>query len=100
MIRGVGTDGHAPQALVLTDGSQIALEGADEEGGRIAWSRGAEEAVSPEGITVGEALALAGEEHREYVVTRTRAEVAWLNLVAEWYREQAERLSIDLAGAY
>jgi hypothetical protein len=98
--RGTKLRGTAPKALLLNDGSRLALEGDDADGGTIAWKRAGDEAVSPEGITVAEALDLAGEEHRDYVATRTRAEAAWLRMVSDWYREQADRLSVDLAGAY
>jgi len=39
---------------------------------------------------------IAGEEHAEYVRVRTRAEVAWLRLVAEWFDAEAKRLDRDL----
>ena len=31
--------------------------------------------------------------------TRTRAEVAWLRVVSEWFDQQAERLDSELANA-
>ena len=36
----------------------------------------------------------------EYVRVRTRAEVAWLRVVAEWFEQQAARLDRELASAH
>jgi hypothetical protein len=51
------------------------------------------------GISVPAALAGAGEERAEHVRVRTRAEVAWLRLVSEWFDQEAERLDRELAAA-
>jgi hypothetical protein len=40
------------------------------------------------------------QEHREYVAAPTQADREWLAMVRLAYREQADRLSIDLGGAY
>jgi hypothetical protein len=95
-VRGVKVGGRQPKALLLNDGSRLSLEDGDSAG-RAEWTRVGDEA---EEISVAEAIRLAGDDHAGYVTTRTRAEVEWLRLVADWYREQAERLSVDLAGAY
>ncbi len=98
-IHGVQVGGREPKALMLSDGTRLALEDDESPGGRVEWTRhdGTEDG---EEVSVTEALNLAGENHAEYVTVRTRAEIEWLNLVSEWYREQAERLSLDLAAAY
>ena len=97
-ISGVGVGGRSPKALLLNDGSRLALEEDDTPRGHFKWTRVAEDGAEP--VSVVEAVELAGDEHADYVAVRTRAEVEWLNVVSEWYREQAERLSVDLAGAY
>ncbi|MEK6277074.1 MAG: hypothetical protein AABM29_03565 [Actinomycetota bacterium] len=47
-------------------------------------------------VSVAEDMDLAGDEFIEYVRVRTRAEVEWLRLLAEWCQEQAERITADL----
>jgi hypothetical protein len=93
-IQGIRVGGGQPKSLMLNDGSRLAL--AEHHGGRAEWTRVGDDA---EEISVAEAIELAGDDHAGYVTTRTRAEVEWLRLVAEWYREQADRLALDLAGA-
>lgn len=98
-VTGVKVGGRTPKALLLNDGTRLALEEDDAPQGQLRWTRvGDDERSEP--LSVAEAAELAGDEHAEYVAVRTRAEVAWLNVVAEWYREQADRLAVDLAGAY
>jgi hypothetical protein len=97
-VRGLQVGGREPKALLLTDGTRLALEEDSAPGGRVEWTRIDDEASRE--LTVAEAMELAGEDHAGYVKVRTRAEVEWLNVVAEWYREQADRLAVDLAGAY
>ena len=50
-------------------------------------------------MSVSDAIALAGDEYAGYVTVRTRAEVEWLRTVADWYRQQADRLQGELAEA-
>ena len=97
-VAGVKLGGRTPKALLLSDGTRLALEENETPRGELRWTRIGEQGSEP--LSVNEAAELAGDEHAEYVEVRTRAEVAWLNVVAEWYREQAERLALDLAGAY
>ena len=97
-IEGVKVGGRQPKALLLNDGTRLALEEDDTPRGHFKWTRVGEDGNEP--ISVSEAIELAGDDHADYVTVRTRAEVEWLNIVAEWYRDQAERLSVDLARAY
>jgi hypothetical protein len=97
-VRGLQVGGREPKALLLSDGTRLALEEDGAPGGRIEWTRIDDETAKE--MTVAEAMELAGEDHAGYVKTRTRAEVEWLKVVADWYREQADRLALDLAGAY
>lgn len=99
-ISGVKVGGRNPKALLLSDGTRLALEDAENASGRSEWTRVGESNGNAEEISVAEAMRLAGDDHAAYITVRTRAEVEWLNLVAEWYREQAEELSDDLAAAH
>ncbi|MGZ5309969.1 MAG: hypothetical protein ACXWDQ_05920 [Solirubrobacterales bacterium] len=98
-VTGVKVGGRTPKALLLNDGTRLALEDADNPRGESRWTRVGDDDRS-EALSVAEAAELAGDRHTDYVAVRTRAEVEWLHIVAEWYREQADRLAIDLAGAY
>jgi hypothetical protein len=93
-IEGVRVGGRQPKALLLSDGTRLALE-EEGPGGQPRWVRIGEEGPDA-ALSVEQALALAGAGHGDYVVTRTRAEVEWLRLVAEWFAQQAERLDTDL----
>jgi hypothetical protein len=97
--RGVRVGGRAPKALLLNDGTRLALEDEAGPGGRSNWTLVGEDGHDGPGISVAQALQIAGEEHAEYVRVRTRSEVAWLRVVSEWFEEQAERLDRDLATA-
>lgn len=55
--------------------------------------------LAGEQISVIDAITVAGEEHADYIRTRTRAEVAWLGILAEWCEDRAAQLSRDLEGA-
>jgi hypothetical protein len=55
--------------------------------------------LAGEQISVLDAITVAGEENADYVKTRTRAEVAWLWVLAEWCEDRANALSRDLDGA-
>ena len=96
---GVQVGGREPKALLLSDGSRLALEEDIGPGGRAEWTLVGDDGEGTDGITVGDAVRIAGEEHAEYVRVRTRAEVAWLRLVAEWFDAEAKRLDGDLASA-
>jgi hypothetical protein len=98
-VSGVQVGGREPKALLLNDGTRLALEEDGTPGGRVEWTRIGDDDAAKE-LSVAEALELAGSDHARYVKIRTRSEVEWLHIVAEWYREQADRLALDLAGAY
>src|SRR5687767_7644298 len=92
-LAGVQVGGREPKALLLSDGSRLALEEDAGPRGRADWTLVGAEGDDTDGLTVADAIGIAGEEYADYVKVRTRAEVAWLEVVSEWYREQAERLS-------
>lgn len=94
--RGIEVEGEQPQALLLSDGTRLALE---DESGPAHWSLLGDDGAADGGFTVGDAIGIAGEEHADYVRVRTRAEVEWLRIVAEWFDAQAERLDRELATA-
>jgi hypothetical protein len=96
-VRGVKVGGREPKALLLTDGTRLALESDGAPGGVAAWTRVGDEQGGE--LSVTDAMALAGEEYAEYVQVRTRAEAAWLELISEWYSVAADRLRGDLDGA-
>jgi len=93
-VRGVKVGGREPKALLLTDGTRLALESDGAPGGVASWTRVGDEEGQP--LSVTDAMALAGDEYAEYVQVRTRAEAAWLELISEWYQLAAERLRGDL----
>src|SRR5688500_10509163 len=97
-LRGVWTRGSDPQALVLSDGSRLRLEGALGHG-QADWQRtdGRDETAGQ--VSVPEAFELAGEAYSDYVAVRTRAEAEWLREVAEWCRTEAGRLDRGLIAA-
>ena len=93
-VRGIEVRGEEPKALLLSDGTRLALDSDGIPGENAAWTRvGGDRG---EELSVTDAMALAGEEYADYVQVRTRAEVAWLELIAEWYQLAAERLRGDL----
>ena len=92
-LRGRKLRGEDPQRLELSDGSRLMLDGRADQA-RIQWRRLGRRRSN---VTVGEALDLAGSEFGDYVAIRTRAEAAWLRAMADWYRDQAERLQRELA---
>jgi hypothetical protein len=98
-LQGVQLEGVEPKALLLNDGSKLALEDEAAPGGRSDWTLVAEDGHDRAGVSVAEAMRIAGEDHADYVRVRTRAEVAWLRVVSEWFEEQAERLDRDLVAA-
>jgi hypothetical protein len=97
---GVRIGGREPKALLLSDGTRLSLEEDIGPGGRADWTLvGDEAADGAEDLSVAEAMRLAGDDYAEYVRVRTRSEVAWLRLVAEWFDDQAKRLDRELAAA-
>jgi hypothetical protein len=97
--QGVQVGGREPKALLLSDGSRLALEDEAGPGGRSDWTLVGEDGAEGAGISVGDAFRIAGTDHADYVRVRTRAEVAWLRVVAEWFEDQAERLDRELTAA-
>jgi len=99
-VRGVDVRGTEPKQLELSDGSRLALETEPVQHGRVEWRRNdgdGEADGSP--LTLDEAIDLAGNDFASYVAVRTRAEAEWMRVVSEWYREQADALAHELAGA-
>lgn len=94
-LRGVWVRGEAPQELVLSDGSRLGLEPAEQ--GRVEWRHRDELASRAEPMTTSEAASLAGPGFAGYVAVRTRAEAQWLRAVAEWCDTEAGRLEAELA---
>jgi hypothetical protein len=94
-VRGLTLRGDEPKRLELSDGSRLALD-ATSDRDRSEWRRLGRRRSR---LSVAEAIALAGGEYAPYVTTRTRAEVEWLRAVADWYRQQADRLQGELAEA-
>jgi hypothetical protein len=97
-VRGLQVGGREPKALLLTDGSRLALED-DGPGGRADWMLLGDGGADDRELTVADAIRIAGEQHAEYVRIRTRSEVAWLRLVSEWFEQEARRLDSELAAA-
>jgi hypothetical protein len=94
-VQGVQVGGREPQALLLSDGTRLALE--DEgPGGRADWVLVGEGSTADRELTVADAMRLAGDRHAEYVRIRTRSEIAWLQLVSEWFDQEATRLDSEL----
>jgi hypothetical protein len=94
-VRGFALRGDEPQRLELSDGSRLMLDATSEEN-RSEWRRLGRRHSN---LSVSDAVDLAGDEYAGYVATRTRAEVEWLRAVADWYRQQADRLQGQLADA-
>jgi hypothetical protein len=94
---GVQVGGREPKALLLSDGSRLALE--DEgPGGRADWTV-VGDGVGERDVSVADAIQIAGERHADYVRIRTRSEIAWLRLVSEWFEDEARRLDSELRAA-
>jgi hypothetical protein len=94
--RGVWLRGEAPKELVLSDGSRLRLEPAEE--GRVAWRLNDELHGRQESLSVPEAERLAGD-FAGYVEVRTRTEAEWLRAVSDWCCTEAGRLESELATA-
>jgi hypothetical protein len=98
-LRGIQLGGREPKALLMNDGTRLSLEEDIGPGGRADWTLVGDEGVGADELSVGDALRVAGDEYADYVRIRTRAEIAWLRLVSEWFEDEAKRLDRDLADA-
>src|SRR3954463_9982598 len=96
-VQGLQVGGREPKALLMSDGSRLALED-DGPGGRADWMLLGDGAEARE-LSVADAVRVAGEQHADYVRIRTRSEVAWLRLVSEWFEQEARRLDGELTAA-
>jgi len=97
-VEGVQVGGREPKALLMSDGTRLALE--DEgPGGRADWMLLGEDGAGDRDLSVADAIRIAGDRHADYVRIRTRSEIAWLHLVSEWFEEEARRLDSDLTEA-
>ena len=94
---GVQVGGREPKALLLSDGSRLALE-EEGPGGRADWTVVGDGAGERD-VSVADAIQIAGERHADYVRIRTRSEIAWLRLVSEWFEDEARRLDSELRDA-
>jgi hypothetical protein len=94
-VKGLTLRGDEPKRLELSDGSRLALDATCDRD-RSEWRRLGRRRSR---LSVADAIALAGDEYAGYVTVRTRAEVEWLRAVADWYRQQADRLQGELAEA-
>ena len=94
---GVQVGGREPKALLLSDGSRLALE-EEGPGGRADWTVVGDGAGERD-VSVADAIQIAGERHADYVRIRTRSEIAWLRLVSEWFEDEARRLDSELCDA-
>jgi hypothetical protein len=95
---GVQIGGREPKALLLSDGSRLALE-EEGPGGRADWMVVGDGGAGERDVSVADAIQIAGERHADYVRIRTRSEIAWLRLVSEWFEEEARRLDRELRKA-
>ncbi|HEX5820231.1 MAG TPA: hypothetical protein VFY30_00540 [Solirubrobacterales bacterium] len=97
-LQGLQVGGREPKALLMTDGTRLALE--DEgPGGRADWMLLGDDGASERELSVADAIRVAGDQHADYVRIRTRSEVAWLRLVSEWFDKEARRLDGELSAA-
>ena len=90
-VQGLQVGGREPKALLMSDGTRLALED-DGPGGRADWmllgDDGAGDASSASPTRSGS----PATQHADYVRIRTRSEVAWLRLVSEWFEQEAAPL--------
>ncbi len=96
-VQGLQVGGREPKALLMSDGSRLALE-EDGPGGRADWMLLGDDGGDRE-LSVADAMRIAGDQHADYVRIRTRSEVAWLRLVSEWFEDEARRLDGELTAA-
>jgi hypothetical protein len=97
-VQGVQVGGREPKALLLSDGTRLALEN-EGPGGRAEWMLLGEDRAADRDLSVADAIRIAGDRHADYVRIRTRSEIAWLLLVSEWFEQEARRLDSDLTEA-
>ena len=97
-VQGVQVGGREPKALLLSDGTRLALE-EEGPGGRADWMLLGEDGAGDRDLSVADAIRIAGDRHADYVRIRTRSEIAWLHLVSEWFEQEARRLDSDLTEA-
>jgi hypothetical protein len=97
-VQGVQVGGREPKALLLSDGTRLALEDQGP-GGRADWMVLGEDGANDRDLSVADAIRIAGDRHADYVRIRTRSEIAWLHLVSEWFEQEARRLDSDLTEA-
>jgi hypothetical protein len=97
-VMGVQVGGREPKALLLSDGSRLALE-EEGPGGRADWTLHGDAEKDDRDLSVADAIRIAGDRHADYVRIRTRSEIAWLRLVSEWFDQEARRLDRDLGDA-
>jgi hypothetical protein len=97
-VHGVQVGGREPKALLMTDGTRLALED-DGPGGRADWMLLGDDGASEQELSVADAIRVAGDQHADYVRIRTRSEVAWLRVVSEWFEDEARRLDSELSAA-
>jgi hypothetical protein len=93
-VRGVWLRGETPKELVLSDGSRLRLEPAEE--GRVEWHLCDELRERDETVSLVDAERMAGE-FADYVEIRTRAEAEWLRAVSDWCTSEASRLETELS---
>jgi hypothetical protein len=97
-VQGLQVGGREPKALLMSDGSRLALE-EDGPGGRADWMLLGDDGAGERELSVADAIRVAGDQHADYVRIRTRSEVAWLRLVSEWFEQEARRLDGELSAA-
>ena len=93
--RGVWLRGETPKELVLSDGSRLRMEPAEE--GRVQWHLCDELRGRDETVSLLDAERMAGD-YAGYVEVRTRAEAEWLRAVSDWCTSEASRLEAELSG--
>ena len=98
-VQGIQVGGREPKALLLNDGTRLALEEDIGPGGRADWTLVGDDGTGADGLTVADAIQVAGDEYADYVRIRTRSEIAWLRLVSEWFDDEAQRLDRELTDA-
>jgi hypothetical protein len=97
-VQGLQVGGREPKALLMSDGTRLALE-EDGPGGRADWMLLGDGGAGDRELSVADAIRVAGDQHADYVRIRTRSEVAWLRLVSEWFEQEARRLDGELSAA-
>jgi hypothetical protein len=97
-VQGLQVGGREPKALLMSDGTRLALED-DGPRGRADWTLLGGAGGEDRDLSVADAVRVAGDQHADYVRIRTRSEVAWLRLVSEWFEQEARRLDGELAAA-